>query len=44
MLDFPGVLIRTSTERPEALDAGTVVVGGIRDSTSSRRSSLPFAC
>ncbi|MBN1193182.1 MAG: UDP-N-acetylglucosamine 2-epimerase (non-hydrolyzing) [Coriobacteriia bacterium] len=29
MLGFPGVLIRTSTERPEALDAGTVVVGGI---------------
>jgi UDP-N-acetylglucosamine 2-epimerase (non-hydrolysing) len=29
ILGFPGVLIRTSTERPEALDAGTVVVGGI---------------
>lgn len=29
MLDFPGVLIRTSTERPEALDAGTVVLGGV---------------
>lgn len=29
MLGFPAVLIRTSTERPEALDAGTVVVGGI---------------
>ena len=29
MLGFPGVLIRTSTERPEALDAGTIVVGGI---------------
>jgi len=29
MLGFPGVLIRTSTERPEALDGGTVVVGGI---------------
>ncbi len=29
MLGFPGVLIRTSTERPEALDAGTVVIGGI---------------
>ena len=29
MLGFPGVLIRTSTERPEALDAGTVVVGGV---------------
>ena len=29
ILGFPGVLIRTSTERPEALDAGTVVIGGI---------------
>jgi len=29
MLGFAGVLIRTSTERPEALDAGTVVVGGV---------------
>lgn len=29
MLDFPAVLLRTSTERPEALDAGTVIVGGI---------------
>ena len=30
MLDFPAVLIRTSTERPEVLDKGTIVVGGIR--------------
>jgi len=29
MLDFPGVLIRTSTERPEVLDKGSVVIGGI---------------
>ena len=29
ILKFPGVLIRTSTERPEALDAGSVVIGGI---------------
>jgi UDP-N-acetylglucosamine 2-epimerase (non-hydrolysing) len=29
MLNFPGVLIRTSTERPEALDSGSVVIGGI---------------
>ena len=26
---FPAVLIRTSTERPEGLDAGSIVVGGI---------------
>ncbi len=30
MLGFTGVLIRTSTERPEVLDKGTVVIGGIR--------------
>ena len=29
MLDFSGVLIRTSTERPEVLDKGTIVIGGI---------------
>ena len=29
MLGFPAVLIRTSTERPEVLDKGTVVLGGI---------------
>lgn len=31
ILDFPGVLIRTSTERPEVLDKGTVVIGGIKE-------------
>lgn len=30
MLGFTGVLIRTSTERPEVLDKGTVVIGGIK--------------
>ncbi|MBN7774068.1 non-hydrolyzing UDP-N-acetylglucosamine 2-epimerase [Clostridium aminobutyricum] len=29
MLGFPAVLIRTSTERPEVLDKGTMVIGGI---------------
>ena len=29
MLSFAGVLIRTSTERPEVLDKGTIVIGGI---------------
>ncbi|MEG0314779.1 MAG: UDP-N-acetylglucosamine 2-epimerase (non-hydrolyzing) [Erysipelotrichaceae bacterium] len=33
MLNFPGVLIRTSTERPEVLDKGTVVIGGISSET-----------
>lgn len=30
MLGFAGVLIRTSTERPEVLDKGSVVIGGIK--------------
>jgi UDP-N-acetylglucosamine 2-epimerase (non-hydrolysing) len=30
MLNFPGILIRTSTERPEVLDKGTVIIGGIK--------------
>lgn len=30
ILGFPGILIRTSTERPEVLDKGTVVIGGIK--------------
>ena len=33
MLGFAGVLIRTSTERPEVLDKGTVVIGGIKEHT-----------
>ncbi|MBC9785838.1 UDP-N-acetylglucosamine 2-epimerase (non-hydrolyzing) [Heliobacterium chlorum] len=31
ILGFTGVLLRTSTERPEVLDKGTVVIGGITD-------------
>lgn len=33
ILGFAGVLIRTSTERPEVLDKGTVVIGGIEQET-----------
>ncbi len=31
ILGFPAVLIRTSTERPEVLDAGTIIVGSISE-------------
>ena len=31
ILGFPGVLIRTSTERPEVLDKGTMIIGGISE-------------
>ncbi len=37
MLDFPAVSMRTSMERPEALEQGTIVLGGI-DSRSILRS------
>ncbi len=30
LLGFPAVLIRTSTERPEALDNGSIVIGGVK--------------
>ncbi|CAA7603151.1 UDP-N-acetylglucosamine 2-epimerase (non-hydrolysing) [Acididesulfobacillus acetoxydans] len=30
VLGFAGILLRTSTERPEVLDKGTVLIGGIR--------------
>ncbi len=30
MLGFAGVLIRTSTERPEVLDKGSIVIGGVK--------------
>lgn len=43
MLDFPAVLIRTSTERPEVLDKGTVVIGGIREKDVKRACALAVA-
>ncbi|MCK9412243.1 MAG: UDP-N-acetylglucosamine 2-epimerase (non-hydrolyzing) [Prolixibacteraceae bacterium] len=30
ILGFTGILLRTSTERPEVLDKGTIVIGGIK--------------
>ncbi len=40
MLNFPGVLIRTSTERPEVLDKGTIVIGGIKERDVQRALEL----
>ena len=40
MCRFPGVLIRTSTERPEALDMGSVVLGGIDTETIEKAIEL----
>ena len=41
ILNFAGVLIRTSTERPEVLDKGTIVIGGIN--TNDIEQSLEVA-
>lgn len=40
MLGFPAVLIRTSTERPEVLDKGTIVLGGITKKTVEQAMEL----
>jgi len=41
MIGFTAVSIRTSTERPEAIDAGTILVGGI--STNQMLNSIHIA-
>lgn len=43
MLDFPAVLVRTSTERPEVLDKGSVVVGGIKGDDVQQAMELAVA-
>lgn len=43
ILGFAGVLIRTSTERPEVLDKGTVVVGGIKGDDVQQAMELAVA-
>lgn len=43
IVGFPAVLIRTSTERPEGLDAGTIVIGGIKEDDVLRATELAIA-
>ncbi len=43
MLGFPAVLIRTSTERPEVLDKGTIVLGGITGEDVEQAMALAVA-
>ncbi|NLG04595.1 MAG: UDP-N-acetylglucosamine 2-epimerase (non-hydrolyzing) [Clostridia bacterium] len=43
MMNFPGVLIRTSTERPEVLDKGSVVIGGIKGEEVEQATELAVA-
>lgn len=40
MLKFPAVLIRTSTERPEVLDKGTIILGGVTEKEISQAVTL----
>ena len=40
MLNFPAVLIRTSTERPEVFDKGTMILGGITETEISQAVEL----
>lgn len=42
-LGFVGVLIRTSTERPEVLDKGTIVIGGIEERSIAQGIELAVA-
>lgn len=43
ILGFYGILIRTSTERPEALDNGSVILGGITTDTIEQAIDLSVA-
>lgn len=43
MLQFPAVLIRTSTERPEVLDKGSIVIGGIKGDDVAQAVELAVA-
>ena len=43
MLGFAGVLVRTSTERPEVLDKGSVVIGGIKGDDVEQAMELAVA-
>ena len=43
MLGFTGILLRTSTERPEVLDKGTVIIGGIKGNEIEQAIELAIA-
>ena len=43
MLKFPAVLIRTSTERPEVLDKGTIIMGGVNENEIYQAVELAIA-
>lgn len=43
ILGFTGVLLRTSTERPEVLDKGSIIIGGITDKDVEQAVELAVA-
>lgn len=43
LLNFPGVLIRTSTERPEVIDTGNIVIGCIEEKTIEQSLEIAVA-
>ncbi|MCH1940221.1 non-hydrolyzing UDP-N-acetylglucosamine 2-epimerase [Holdemania massiliensis] len=43
ILKFPAVLIRTSTERPEVLDKGSLIIGGISTETVIQSVNMAIA-
>lgn len=44
ILGFAGILLRTSTERPEVLDKGTVIIGGIDGQAVEQAIELAKEC
>jgi UDP-N-acetylglucosamine 2-epimerase (non-hydrolysing) len=44
MMKFSAISIRTSTERPEAIDAGTIVLGGIKSDEVLNAIDLVLSC
>lgn len=44
ILAFPAVLIRTSTERPETLDTGGIIVGGLEPTTIINSINMAVGC
>lgn len=43
ILDFSAVLLRTSTERPEVIDKGSIVIGGIEEKTVKQSIELAIS-
>ena len=40
MVNFPAVSIRTSTERPESIDTGVIIIGGIKTDSNFQSTEI----